>query len=977
MSLTGSKRRASGGHIDRSRPISFTWNGKKMQGFEGDSLASALIANGVGIVGRSFKYHRPRGFMALGAEDPNAMVSVRDAHGYTPSIRAGQMPLAEGMEVRSVTGWPSASFDIGALAGLGKPFFGAGFYYKTMMWPNWSWFEPIVRRATGFGRPDGSKESRAAQHQYQAVDVLVVGAGPAGLAAAQGLIGSGLSVLVAEQEQRPGGSLLWEEAEIDGKPGIAWAQDIAKEIKATPGMQILTSTLVAAAYDTNIFTLVQSVIDARGIAAERHITLHAKQVILASGAVERPLLFADNDRPGVMLAGAVRRLIRDYGVAPCKQLVVKTSNDSGWLTAFAAQDAGIKVVAILDTRPRAEAVHLAQAEALGIPVVFEAAITAMKAGRQLRGLTVSTPSGVRKFACDGLAVAGGWTPLIHLACHRGAKPVWNDALQMFTVPELPQGWQASGGVTGCTSLTEALGQSLQAAAKSSQRQAKATPLVKAPAFGGVSLIRRPSGVPANKVWIDHQNDVKLSDVEIAVRENYVSVEHLKRYTTLGMGTDQGRTSNVNGLAMLAHLTGREISEVGITTFRPMVSAIRMGTIAGGHEGDLIAPRRYLPADAVHRRLGADFEDFGWQRPDWYHRPDASDRDTAVALEMAAVRSDVGIFDGSSLGKVEVTGPDAAAFLARFYVSDMATLKPGSVRYSVMLNEEGVIYDDGVVACLGPNHYLAGPTSGHAEAVAAHFERWRQTEWPSSRVAVGNVTSNWCSIAVAGPRARHILAVLNPDFDISPAAFKHMQVREGSWQGIPLRVARVSFTGELQFEISVPSRYAEALYETLLKGDAAGAPRAIGMEAWLRLRLEKGYIHLGSDTNGRTGPTEVGMAALVAKRQDDFIGKRSLTLPFALSDEREQLVGLVAVSGKIEAGARVLAPGCTAPPCKTEGYVTSGCDSPTLGHPIGLALIERGFARQGEEVTLYSNGRTSRARITSPVFYDPENERLRQ
>jgi sarcosine oxidase, subunit alpha len=500
------------------------------------------------------------------------------------------------------------------------------------------------------------------------------------------------------------------------------------------------------------------------------------------------------------------------------------------------------------------------------------------------------------------------------------------------------------------------------------------PKIKAASFGTVALGPiLPSG-SRKKTWVDLQNDVKVSDIDLAVRENYIGVEHLKRYTTLGMGTDQGRTSNVNGIAVLAALTSRDMSEVGTTTFRPPYAAVRMATIANGRRGNLYRPRRYLGAHAVHREWGAAMEDFGWERPDWY-RVNGTDRQAAVASEMRAVREHVGVFDGSSLGKIEITGPDARKFVAKFYVSNMANLEPGRIRYSVMLREDGVIFDDGVVTCIAEDHFLASTTSGNAEQVAAWFDRWRQTEWPMLRVAVSTVTDNWAAIAIAGPRSRELLQRLEPDFDISNGAFPHMRYREGRLGGVGARIARISFSGELQYEIMVPSRYAAALVRALLTEEGGLAPRPVGMEAWLRLRLEKGYLHLGSDTDGRTTPLDVGMGPLVARRRDDFIGKRSLRLPFAAGGEREQMVGLTALQGMLRVGGRILSPGQSKPPCATEGYITSACFSPSVGQSIGLALVRGGHARHGETVLAYCGGTVVPCRISSPVFYDPGNERL--
>jgi sarcosine oxidase subunit alpha len=973
-------RLPSGGLIDRTRAIPFSFNARKLLGHPGDSLASALIANGVNLVGRGFKYHRPRGFYGVDVEDPNSMLSVRDAYAYEPALRAGQVRLCEGLEAHSVTGWPSPGVDLAGGVQLLGGLLGAGFYYKTFMWPNWGWFEPLIRRSTGFGRPTHLRQARNTQRRHASCDVLIIGAGPAGLSAARSLLGTGLAVILADDRPRCGGSLNWEASTVDGQPGAAWAHAVCAQLSDDPGVTVLTSTTVTAAYEDNHFTLIQQLSDERGVHTERHWSLRATQVILATGMIDRPLLFAGNDRPGIMLSSAVRRLMGEFGVSPAGRLAVYTNNDSGYLTAIDAMRAGIDVAAIVDVRSESKAIHSSAVRDAGIPCLFEGQIESTSGYRRLRSITVRGKDRRRRtIACTGLAVSGGFTPLIQLASHRGSKPVYDSRLGSFLIRELPGHWYAAGGVAGALDLEVAIEQGRSAAAAVGLSQGKSlAPMpaesVASRSYGAVEPCWRPEYGSPSKVWVDLQNDVKMSDVDLAVRENYVSVEHLKRYTTLGMGTDQGRTSNVNGLALLAGLTEQRIEAVGTTTFRPPYTAVRMDTIANDRRGDLYRPRRHLPAGAVHQSLDAVMADFGWERPDWY-RSNGADREAAVAAEMSAVRSQVGVFDGSPLGKIEVTGPDAAAFLAKFYVSNMATLKPGGIRYSVMLREDGVIFDDGVVARLSHNHFLASPSSGQAEAVAAWFERWRQTEWPAMRVAIAPVTSNWASMAIAGPRSRELLARLEPTFDISHAAFAHMQVREGHVGGVIARIARVSFTGELQYEISVQSRYGASLLKELLTPADDLVPRAVGLEAWLRLRLEKGYLHLGSETNGRTTPIDIGMGDLVARRLDDFIGRRSLRLSFATSPEREQLVGIVAQDGTLQVGGRVMSPGHSQVPCPTEGYVTSACWSPSMAKSIGLALIERGRARMGEIVAVYCAGRIVRCRIAAPTFYDPTHERL--
>lgn len=975
-------RLESGGLVDRSKPLRFQFNGRPMQGFAGDTLASALLANGVRVVGRSFKYHRPRGLQGVGLEDPNSMVAVHDGYGHDPAIRAGQLLLADGLQARSVSGWPTSTFDIGAAAQLISPFIKAGFYYKTFMWPGWKWYEPMIRRCTGYGRPEMRTARRRRETRYHTCDVLIVGGGAAGIAAARGLLGSSLRVILADDQPALGGVLRWSHATVEDRPAASWSAYQQAALAGSDNVQLLPNTVVTGAYEGNLFTLLQNrheIGDAEtlgGVAMERMWQVRARHVVLATGSIDRPMVFAGNDRPGIMLAGAVERFLGEFAVAPADRLAVFTNNDAGYRTALAARAAGLEVAAIVDTRNAPTAAPQAELDAAGIRRFTGAGIIATYGYKGLRAVDVAPLAGGRtdRISCSALAVSGGVTPLIHLAAQRGSKPSYDPLAGAFVCRRLPPGWYGIGDVAGPCDMRQALeegasvAEALRSGGTAAPARRRATP-------ADVSAFWRPEANKSSEMFLDLQNDVTVADIEIAASEGYVSVEHLKRYTTLGMGTDQGRTSNINGLAVMAMLTGQQIGELGTTTFRPPYTGVRMGTIAHIRQKGLYRPKRLMPAHDAHVAAGAEMMDFGWHRPDWY-RGNGPDREAAVTMEMAAVRSDVGIFDASPLGKIEVAGPDARTFLNRFYVSDLATLRPGRIRYSVMLKEDGTVFDDGVVTCVDETLFIAGPSSAQADFVASWFERWRQTEWPNLQVAVSPATSNWACFAIAGPKARSLLGDLGLGIDASAATFPHMTFGETTVGGMPVRISRVSFTGELQYEIAVPARFGRSLFAHLVKVGRSHGARSVGMEAWLRLRLEKGYLHVGTDTNGRTTPRDIGMAEIVDNKSTDFIGKRSLSLAYNASGEREELVGLRAVQGALAAGGRVLAMVDSRPPCPSHGYVTSACFSAAVGSHIGLGMVLRGRSRMGERVMIYDDGGLVEAEICPPRFYDPENERLR-
>lgn len=969
-------RLPTGGLIDRGRPLGFTFDGVAMTGFYGDTVASALLANGVTIVGRSLKGHRPRGVVAAGVEEPNALVSVEGGGFFEPMARATEIPLRDGMRVRSLNAWPNAHIDLAAMMGVGSALTVAGFYYKTFIWPAWSAYEWIVRKAAGLGRLPRRSGPDPSLHAHESIDVLIVGGGPAGIAAAETLAGSGLQVVLAEARERLGGSLS-RQSTIAGEAGGDWLRQSEAVLERSGNVAIGRRTMVAGAYAGNLFVLDEK--DGEG--GHRLYKLSARQVVLATGAIEQPLLFANNDRPGVMLADAVRLYLEDFAVVPGRRGVVVTNSDSAWELVPKLARAGVAVAALVDSRRREACRHAAAIEALGVTPLFEATVTAVRGVGGVRGVSVSRQAHpAETVECDFLAVSGGWLPLLHLAAHRGSRPRYDAEAGTLQLTRWPDGWHACGSVAGSASVEAVL---LEGAAAGVAAAAALGRSVR-PAYEGRARPRPAIQPPIQpmprheaKVWVDLQADVTLRDVRIAAAEGFGAPEHLKRYTTGGMAADQGRTSSLNLLRSLAEVSGRDMAGLGVTTFRPPFAGLNMGAIAGLRRGALHAPVRETPMLAEHLALEAEMGEFGgWRRADHY-RSNAPDREKAVSVEMAAVRNAVGVFDGSPLGKVEIAGPDAARFVDRFYVSDMIGLKPGHIRYSLLLREDGIIFDDGVAVRLSEDRFLLSPTSGRADQVLFHLERWRQTEWPDLRVAIASIGSQWATLALSGPASRQLLTALGPDFPVDRESFPHMRFREGRVAGVPARVARVSFTGELQFELSVPARHGAALWRRAMEAGRDLGVRPVGIEAWLRLRVEKGYIHVGVDTDGRTLPDDIGFGAIARKKAADFIGKRSLDLSYANDPDRDQLVGLLAGDGAVlEPGGRILAAGHARPPAPVDGRVTSATMSVAAGGSIALAMLRRGRERLGEVVAIQQGGRQLRARVTEPVFHDPAGARLR-
>ncbi len=985
MSESQPMRLETGGRIDRNKPLSFTFDGKKYTGFEGDTLASALLANGVRVVGRSFKYHRPRGILAAGAEESNALVTVGQGALEEPNVRATLQPLYDGLSARSQNCWPNVRFDIGRSLDYLHFLWPAGFYNKTFIWPHWHWYERIIRRISGLGKlPTGDDPDHYVHHNVHC-DVLIVGAGPAGLGAALTASEHGLRVVVTEQDSQLGGSLLWSEESIDGVQADTWLEDTVRVLGQRDNVTLLTDTTASAWFDHRMVIACQTVTDRRipgeGEGPRQRLwKIHAREIILATGAIEQPLVFANNDRPGIMLASAVQQYCNRYAVAPGKRIAIATNNDSAYSVAGALRNAGVDVVAMIDSRQKLTGKPARLVRDQGMTVFHNAMPRDCRGDKGVRSVSVTKRDSLETLAtlqCDCIAMAGGWQPAVHLFTQARGKLRYDASPGAFVPEENPPHMHVAGMVAGALTLETALDQGREAGLAAAGDGLQVRPQTRSKNPGALHIERAWSGQRSSRQWIDFQYDVTLQDIDIAVAENYTSVEHLKRYTTTGMSVDQGKTSNVNALLALAARTGRTPGEVGTTTFRPFYMPVTLGALAGRDSGEFYAPVQRSPLFACHQQLDARFEDYGtWRRPRVYPRGSESEQQ-AITREAVSARTSVVVFDGSPLGKFEVYGPDAAEFLNRIYINNVTSLKTGRARYGLMLNENGIIIDDGIFARLAGDHYLVHTTSAGANRIHAWMEALLQGDWPDLDVLLTPVTSQWANMAVSGPRSRQLLERLGIDIDFSDNGLPHMAVVTGRIDEVPVRVLRASYTGELCYEINVPADWGESLWNRLLQLGEDLQVMPIGIETLGILRTEKGYLHVGSDTDGYSTPGDVGWGHVAERKQGEFLGKRSLSRPFNTSSGRLEFVGLTPAieGGVLVAGAHVIDARYSSAPAPTQGYVTSACYSPNLQRYVGLGLVRDGSKRLGETVNVYDNGQVHAAQISKPAAWDPEGERL--
>ena len=1005
-----------GGRVDRSRTLRFTFDGQACEGLTGDTLASALLANGVSLVGRSFKYHRPRGILSAGPEEPNALVELRTHARREPNTRATQAELYEGLAAASQNRWPTLALDARVVNGWFAPLLHAGFYYKTFMWPARFWervYEPLIRRAAGLGRasaqPDPDDYEKCTLH----ADVLVIGSGPAGLAAARAAALGGARVVLCEQDFAFGGRLLCEpgpgEAEhartaarddalrIDGQPAPEWSEQVVAELRALPDVTLLPRTTVFGAYDHGQYAAIERVWDHTAEPApfeprQRLWRIVARSCVMAAGAIERPLVFDDNDRPGVMLAGAVRSYVNRFGVLPGREAVVFATHDDVAHTVHALARAGARVAAVVDPRPDSSPALRRAAEAAGARLlagtVVERAVAAgwpaFAGAGHVRAVQLRGAGGELRLDCDLLVMGGGFTPTLHLGSHTGHKPRWDPDCAAFVPAELPPGMQAAGAVTGGGTLAQCLAQGTAAGLAALRECGLATPEVRVPEGSdearSFTPLWRVSGAGA-KAFVDFQHDVTADDLALAAREGYQRPELMKRYTTLGMGTEQGKTSGMNGLGIMSELLGREVPSLGTTTFRPPYTPVALAAFVGHGRGRHFRPTRLSPTHAWSKARGAVFVEAGaWLRAQYYPQPGEGSWLEAATREARAVRERVGFCDVSTLGKIELVGADVGTFLDRVYANRYSNLAVGRARYGLMLREDGIVLDDGTTARLEQARWILTTTTANAARVMQHLEHARQVLWPELDVRMASVTDQWAQVALAGPRAHDVLArLVAPEVDISDAALPYMGALQARLHGgVPARLFRISFSGELGYEIAVPAAWGHALMERIEQAGAAFGITPYGTEALTMLRVEKGHA-AGGELNGHTGAADLGLARMLSPHKD-FIGKALSQREAFVDPQRPTLVGLrpVQASARAGGGAHLFEPGAPRDIAHDLGYLTSATYSPALGQWVALGLLASGRSRIGSRVIAHDpvRGQDTEMWVTEPCMVDPEGTRLK-
>ena len=979
--------RLSGGQIDTTKTLNFHFDGTTYRGHPGDTLASALLGNGIRLMGRSFKYHRPRGVLTAGSEEPNALVELRTGGRQEPNTRATTIELFDGLTAQSQNRWPSLKFDVMEINDKFSNFLTAGFYYKTFMWPAAFWekiYEPIIRKVAGLGSVSQKDDPDSYDKGYLHCDLLIVGAGPAGLTAALTAGRANAEVIIADEDFTFGGRLNAETIAIGDLSGADWAAQITAELAAMPNVRVMPRTTVIGAFDHGIYGAVERVSDhlaAPAAGKPRQILwrLYTKRTVLCSGALDRPIVFQNNDRPGIMLASAMRAFANRWAVTPAQQVAVFTNHDDGHRTAVDLLAKGVGVAAVIDSRENAP--KIADCE-----LIAGAQVINSKGRLGLKSIIVETADGLqRTIRCGALGVSGGWNPNVHMTCHQRGRPEWNTALAAFCPGrDLPQGMSVAGAAQGDFSTAAALTKGSNAAVRALADLGLSAKAITAPETEDAAVNITPfwyvkSG--SGRAWLDQQNDVTVKDIKLSHQENFRSVEHLKRYTTLGMATDQGKTSNISGLAVMAELTGKSIPETGTTIFRPPYTPVAIGAFAGRSTGKKFRPTRLTPSHKWATEQGAVFVEIGmWLRAQWFPQPGETHWRQSVDREVLETRQSVGVCDVSTLGKIDIQGGDAAKFLNKLYCNDFANLAVGKIRYGLMLREDGIVMDDGTTARLAEDQFVTTTTTANAFGVYRHMEFARQCLWPDLDVQLISTTEAWAQYAVAGPNARNLLSkIVDPEFDISNAAFPFMACGEITiCGGLRARLFRVSFSGELAFEIAVSTRFGDALMRRLIAVGKDYNVVPYGTEALGVMRIEKGHV-AGNELNGTTSAQNLGMGRMVSKKKDS-IGSTLSQREGLNQTDMLTLVGFKAVSNtdKITTGAHLMCQGTIAHAANDQGYITSSAYSPCLSSSIGIGFLKNGSDRQGEVIRAVSplTGTDIEVEVVSAHFIDPEGVRMR-
>mgnify|MGYP000341200812 FL=1 len=987
------------GLINRNKKISFTFNGKKLFGYEGDTIASALIANGIHLVGRSFKYHRPRGFFGAGVEEPNAKLQVEFNGHSEPNVNATEMELVEGLSATSQNCWPSVNFDIGAINNFLKMFFPAGFYYKTFMWPKSFWYkiyEPFIRKAAGLGVASIEKDKERYEHKFEYCDLLVTGSGPSGLASAYAAAKNGAKVILAEDKPRFGGTLLTDDVSIDNLSGKDWAEKIITELKSMPNVTVKNRSQVFGYYDHNMLVMFERVSDhlekkSKFTPRQRLWYIRAKETILSTGSIERPIVFGNNDTPGIFLSAAAKEYMKVYGVLVGKKPLIFTNNDSAYETALEFKKNNVEPI-ILDTREEHSSELIDEAKSKGIDIRFSHGVIVANGYKKVKSAKIgklnkdkNSFEKIETVDCDCICVSGFWTPSVHLASQSGNKLKYEEKIDAFIPDKKKQHETSVGAANGSFTLEESLkngfenGSNLSAKITDTKTEI-AIPNVNEKKYGAHDKFWCMP-LPKNenpKRFVDFQNDVSVSDIEIALREGYRSIEHVKRYTTLGMATDQGRTSNLNGLQLVSNIENKIVPEVGHTTFRPPFTPITIGTIVGREVGMEYMPTRKTPMHEWHEKNNAVFVDAGaWKRPRYY-KLGSETLFEASKREAKNVRENVGICDVTTLGKIDIKGPDAAEFLNRVYTNAWMKLPVGKARYGLMLREDGIVMDDGTTTRISENHYHMTTTTAQAANVLSHLEYYLQIVWPELNVNVVSTTEQWAGAAIAGPKSRDMLSKLYPDLDVSNEALPFMGYKEAEFFGVPSRIFRISFSGELAYEINVKSDHGMFMWEKMMEVGKEFGNQPYGTEALSTLRIEMGHV-AGPELDGRTIPSDVSLNGLVSKKKD-FIGKNSLGREAFNVESRQKIVGLIPIDRKssIPEGSHIVQDQNAKLPNPKLGHVSSSCWSVENNNPFSLAIMKDGKNMIGKKFFAVSplKNKSIEVEVISSHYVDPEGKRVR-